>query len=62
MRDLLGREQVISQPYYASSLLLREGLIDDSNEIGFVRNDFGIRSNDYGRFVTTVVALICYAA
>ena len=51
VRDLLGREQVISQPYYATSRLLREGLTDESNEIGMVRNNFGIRSNDYGRFM-----------
>lgn len=52
VRDLLGREQVVSLPYYTSSQLLREGLREDSNEIGVVRNNFGIRSNDYGRFVS----------
>jgi outer membrane usher protein len=51
VRDLLGREQVISLPYYATSRLLREGLTDESNEIGMVRKNFGIRSNDYGRFM-----------
>ena len=51
VRDLMGREQVISQPYYASTLLLRKGLAAESNEIGFVRNNYGIDSNDYGRFV-----------
>jgi outer membrane usher protein len=49
VRDLLGREQVITLPYYASSLLLREGLSDQSFEIGRVRNAFGLRGNDYGR-------------
>lgn len=51
VRDILGREQVITQPYYASSLLLKEGLRDDSHELGFVRNNFGLRDNDYGRLV-----------
>ena len=51
VRDILGREQVITQPFYASSLLLKEGLRDDSYELGFVRNNFGLRSSDYGRFV-----------
>ena len=51
VRDLLGREQVISLPYYGSSQLLRQGLSDESNEIGMVRNNFGTRSNDYERFV-----------
>lgn len=55
-RDLLGRERVIAVPYYASSNLLKPGLKDYSFEMGFVRNNFGISSNDYGRFVlvTTV--------
>ncbi|MGH6630270.1 MAG: fimbria/pilus outer membrane usher protein, partial [Burkholderiales bacterium] len=51
VRDILGREQVITQPFYASSLLLKEGLRDESYELGFVRNNFGLRSSDYGRFV-----------
>ncbi len=52
VRDLLGREQVIFQPYYASSALLREGLHDYTYEAGFVRRRFAIESNDYGRFFT----------
>jgi len=54
VRDLLGREQVISVPYYASTQLLREGLVDESYEIGAVRNNFGIRSHDYGRAVAAI--------
>ena len=49
VRDLLGREQVISTPYYASQTLLRDGLHDYSYELGAVREDFGIASNHYGR-------------
>ena len=48
MRDLLGRQIVTEQSYYASSLLLRRGLHDYSYEIGFLRSDYGTRSNDYG--------------
>jgi outer membrane usher protein len=51
MRDLLGREQVITQPYYATNRLLPEGVTDESNEIGVVRNNFGIQSTDYGRLM-----------
>ena len=54
VRDLLGREQVLSVPYYASTQLLREGLIEESYEIGAVRNNFGIRSHDYGRAVAAI--------
>lgn len=50
VRDVLGRERVISAPYYASPRLLRAGLHDYSYEIGFVRNDYGLVSNDYRQF------------
>lgn len=49
VRDLLGREQVIDQPYYASPELLRAGLQEFSLEAGVTRDNFGIDSNDYGR-------------
>lgn len=48
VRDLFGREQLITQPFYASRALLREGLEDFSYELGLVRENFGINSNDYG--------------
>lgn len=49
VRDLLGREQVLSQRYYASPRLLRPGLTDFAYQAGFLRSNFGIESNDYGR-------------
>lgn len=49
VRDLLGREQVLSERYYASPRLLRPGLTDFAYQAGFLRNNFGIESNDYGR-------------
>ena len=52
VRDLLGRERVITQPYYATPRLLRGGLHEYSYEAGLVRRSFGITSNDYGRFAT----------
>jgi len=51
VRDLLGREQIISQPYYASPQLLKPNLQEFSYEIGSVRENFGIASNDYGRWL-----------
>ncbi|HYJ30027.1 MAG TPA: fimbria/pilus outer membrane usher protein [Allosphingosinicella sp.] len=48
MRDLLGRQIVMEQSYYASSVLLRRGLHDFSYEIGFLRAGYGARSMDYG--------------
>ncbi len=49
--DLMGREQVIVGSFYASPRLLREGLDEYSLEAGFVRENYAIRSDDYGRFI-----------
>jgi outer membrane usher protein len=48
VRDVLGREQVITQPFYSGVALLRKGLSDYSFEAGAIRNNFGIDSDDYG--------------
>lgn len=53
VRDLLGREIVSEQSYYASTQMLRRGLHDFSYEAGFVRRDFGRRSNGYGDFMAS---------
>jgi outer membrane usher protein len=53
VRDLFGREQIISQPFYASVNLLKAGLEDYSYEAGFERNNFGVESFDYGRAVAS---------
>ncbi len=46
--DALGRQQVVSQPYYAGPSLLRRGLNEYSVEAGAVRRDYTSRSNAYG--------------
>ena len=48
VRDLFGREQVITQPFYASVDLLKAGLEQFSYEAGWERENFGTESNDYG--------------
>ena len=48
VRDLSGREEVISQRFYSSTSLLAAGLSEYSTEIGALRKNFGIESNDYG--------------
>ena len=53
VRDLLGREQVITQPYYVTPALLRSGLHDFSLEAGAVRRDYGLASFRYGRLQMT---------
>ena len=49
VRDVLGREQVITQPFFSANSLLRAGLSDYSVELGSVRENFALNSNDYGR-------------
>lgn len=46
--DALGRQQVISQPYYTGQSLLRAGLNEYSFEMGAIREDYALRSNAYG--------------
>jgi len=48
VRDVLGREQILTTPFYASSQLLRPGLRDFSFELGAARARYGNASNDYG--------------
>lgn len=48
VRDILGREQVFTQPFYGSTALLRRGVADYSFELGALRESFGLRSADYG--------------
>lgn len=50
-QDLLGRSKVVSFSYYASPQLLKPDLVDFSYEAGFVRDNYGVNSNDYGRFL-----------
>lgn len=48
VRDVLGRETVVTQPYYVSARLLQAGLHDYTYEAGFRRNRFALASDDYG--------------
>lgn len=48
VRDLLGRETVITQPFFNSSQLLANGLNDWSVEAGLLRLDLGTASGRYG--------------
>ena len=48
VRDVLGREQLVTQPFIASPALLREGLVQDAYELGAVRRNYGVQSDAYG--------------
>jgi len=49
VKDMLGREQVITQPFYITPALLRPGVEDYTVELGFIRNNYGLESATYGR-------------
>jgi outer membrane usher protein len=46
--DALGRQQVIVQPYYSGSALLRPDLQEYAFELGSLRQDYSTRSFAYG--------------
>ena len=48
VRDILGRETVITQPFFISADLLAPGLNDWSLEAGRLREDLGSSSSHYG--------------
>ena len=49
VRDVLGRETVIVQPFFSHSSLLEQGLSDWSFELGAVRENIGTNNADYGQ-------------
>lgn len=48
IRDASGREQILTQSFYQSPGLLRNGQHDFSYELGQLRRNFGRESSDYG--------------
>ena len=48
IRDPFGNEQRIRNPFYTSETLLAKGLQEFSYNAGFLRENFGVQSNDYG--------------
>ena len=49
VRDVLGNEQRIADPFYYSESLLRPGLDEYSFDLGVERKDYGLRSTEYGK-------------
>lgn len=49
LRDALGREQTIRQPFYASPRLLAAGLREQVVEAGFLREDYASANDRYSR-------------
>lgn len=46
--DVLGRQQIITQPYISARELLRPGVNEYTYEAGILRRNFGIVSSQYG--------------
>ena len=55
IRDPFGREQHVGFAYFFSDELLARGLDEYSYAAGFQRENYGIESNDYGRFAASGV-------
>ncbi len=49
VRDVLGRETVVVQPFFSHGALLEAGLNDWSFELGAVRRNLGLDNADYGQ-------------
>jgi outer membrane usher protein len=47
--NALGQQVNVTQPFYASSALLAPGLQTFSAQVGLVRRNWGVVSNDYGK-------------
>jgi outer membrane usher protein len=48
VRDALGREEVLTQSFYSSVTLLAQGLSQYSFNLGKIRDNYALESNDYG--------------
>ncbi len=55
LTDLDGRERTVNLPFYMNTQMLGRGVNDFSIEAGAVREDFGLKSGEYGQgFVSGV--------
>jgi outer membrane usher protein len=49
IKDAYGKEEIITSPFYYTDSLLKRGLHEYSYSIGFIREDLGVESFEYGR-------------
>ncbi|MCJ7556073.1 MAG: fimbria/pilus outer membrane usher protein, partial [Gammaproteobacteria bacterium] len=54
-RDLLGRETLVVEDFYASQKLLRPGLSDYSLSLGALRENYALQSNDYSQVLVSAM-------
>ncbi len=55
LRDPFGNERRLKYPFYFTDRLLKQGLHEFSYNLGFLREDFGVKSNRY-----TSLALVAF--
>ena len=53
VRDALGREQVLTQPFYSGPSLLAPGLSEYSIDLGALRDQYTLESDQYGPFLAS---------
>lgn len=53
IRDPFGREQVLGQPFYYTQFGLAKGLHEYSYNLGALRRQYGVASNDYGQLAAS---------
>lgn len=49
IKDPFGREHRLIHPFYFTDIPLRKGLHEYSYNMGFLREEFGVKSNKYGK-------------
>lgn len=53
VRNALGQVQIVSVPFYSAAVMLQPGLSLYDVDVGSVRENYGIASNDYGPLVAS---------
>ncbi|HYM42979.1 MAG TPA: fimbria/pilus outer membrane usher protein [Steroidobacteraceae bacterium] len=53
VRNALGQEQIVSVPFYSAPVMLQPGLSLYDVDLGAVRENYGLDSNDYGPLIAS---------
>jgi outer membrane usher protein len=53
VRNALGQEQIVSMPFYSAAVMLQPGLSLYDIDVGAVRENYGVSSDDYGPLLAT---------
>jgi outer membrane usher protein FimD/PapC len=54
MTDIFGKKTRLKKHYYFTRQLLKRGLSEYSYNVGFLRENFGVESNEYGGFAFSI--------